>query len=208
MSRGKKKKDLRSLSRKKPSTAERMALLEFALNGPAIVAAITGLATVEIELETIIIKRLSRYSEDRSRLLLEENAPLETFYQKILMGYALGLYDEDTKANLTIIKNIRNAFAHARIKLNFEHKEIKDALGDLKLPKDTRSKRYKTLKDLKEQNPPQFIYLLFCMDIASQLMKRRVKTLAAKVSRSVDKELKKTLTPLEYAIYKSKPRKR
>jgi hypothetical protein len=49
---------------------------------------------------------------------------INSFSAKITMAYAFDLIDDTTRANLVVIKNIRNVFAHARAKMHFESREI------------------------------------------------------------------------------------
>lgn len=49
---------------------------------------------------------------------------LQSFGSRITIAYALELIDGDTRTNLVVIKDIRNAFAHARSKLHFASPEI------------------------------------------------------------------------------------
>ncbi|MGH6878708.1 MAG: hypothetical protein ACREHV_15205 [Rhizomicrobium sp.] len=78
-------------------------------------------ANVENTLENAIVKFLA---PDRTKYLFRDGAPLGTFSNKILMGYALDLYGDDTFANLDVIRQIRNAFAHAKIPISFETPEL------------------------------------------------------------------------------------
>ena len=73
-----------------------------------------GAVFVEHELEQIIHNRLSKIDMATWSGLLQDNGPLATFNQKILLGFALGIYDKQTRENLKIISNIRNAFAHSK----------------------------------------------------------------------------------------------
>jgi hypothetical protein len=55
-----------------------------------------------------------------------------SFYAKVLLGFALGLFGEAARNDLTVIKNIRNAFAHAPRPINFETMEIAFACQKLR----------------------------------------------------------------------------
>ena len=57
-----------------------------------------------------------------------------TFEAKIKKGHALGLFGEETKNNLDLIRWIRNAFAHSLSPVRFSTAEIESACALLKLP--------------------------------------------------------------------------
>ena len=57
-----------------------------------------------------------------------------TFERKIRKGYALGLFGDETKNNLDLIRWIRNAFAHSPSPVRFSTAEIESACALLKLP--------------------------------------------------------------------------
>jgi hypothetical protein len=62
---------------------------------------------------------LTRMFRTRSntRKLFGVNSPLGAFSNKFEVGYALGIFGDQTKSNLDIIRTVRNAFAHAKIPL-------------------------------------------------------------------------------------------
>jgi len=47
-----------------------------------------------------------------------------SFANKIIMGQAIGLYGQQTRRNLDIIRAIRNAFAHAKRPISFGDDEL------------------------------------------------------------------------------------
>jgi hypothetical protein len=67
-------------------------------------------------------------ADDLRDNLDKPGAPLETFSQRIIMGRVLRLYGDDTEYNLTLVRLIRNAFAHAHVPITFETKEIAAAV--------------------------------------------------------------------------------
>jgi hypothetical protein len=67
----------------------------------------------------------------QSMLFLDENSSLfdgddqfSTFARKIALGYALRIFAAQTKDNLTTMRHLRNAFAHAKIPLTFDTPEV------------------------------------------------------------------------------------
>lgn len=65
------------------------------------------------------MRKLSARKKDR----LFDNGPLGSFRNKIELAYALSLIDDDYAHDLHALRDIRNAFAHSRTKLNFHTEE-------------------------------------------------------------------------------------
>jgi hypothetical protein len=61
---------------------------------------------------------------DETSSLLDGEDQLSTFARKIELGYALRIYGAQTKENLTTMRHLRNAFAHAKIPLTFDTPEV------------------------------------------------------------------------------------
>jgi len=60
----------------------------------------------------------------RDSFFVSSGAPLSTFAAKIKMGFALAIYDDEVLKAFGIVKDVRNAFAHALRPLDFEHPTI------------------------------------------------------------------------------------
>jgi DNA-binding MltR family transcriptional regulator len=67
------------------------------------------------------------------RELFGEAGPLGTLSQKASMAYALGIIGQTTRKNLRIIRIVRNAFAHAKIPIEFSTPEVSAVCDDLTL---------------------------------------------------------------------------
>ena len=87
-------------------------------------------ANVETALDTAIEQLLRLDNESR---LLEDEDFYSAFARKIELGYALRIYGKKTRANLTYMRHVRNAFAHAKRPLTFDTPEVK-AVCDLFVP--------------------------------------------------------------------------
>ena len=135
MSRNRGKPTIRHLSSIAPTSEERNKLLEMALLAQPITTAILGAVFVEHELEQIIRNRLPKIDSETWGTLLQDNGPLATFNQKVLMGMALRIYDKETTGNLKIISNIRNAFAHSKRLIAFEHELVEKEIRKVSVPK-------------------------------------------------------------------------
>lgn len=66
--------------------------------------------------------------------LFEDRSPLNSFSAKIAMAHALGLYGNETRRNLDILREIRNIFAHDVTLLTFESPGIAQACQELRIP--------------------------------------------------------------------------
>jgi hypothetical protein len=95
-------------------------------------AAIVLTSWVERELEQWIVAILPRHDEKTVEKLQGRDGALNSFYGKIHLGYALGLYDETTRENLDTIRRIRNAFAHTPQAIDFETDEVRKEVKKLK----------------------------------------------------------------------------
>lgn len=91
-------------------------------------AAILMAANLEYHLQIAIERKLSENERD---ILFDDDT---TFAKKIQMGRNLGLFGPQTNQSLTIIRKIRNVFAHARVPVSFATPEINDACAILVLP--------------------------------------------------------------------------
>ena len=76
---------------------------------------------------------------DFSKDVFDYEGPLGTFSAKIRMAYALGLFGENTKHDLLLIRTLRNGFAHCSLPLQFETPEVRDLCDHLILP-DSRER--------------------------------------------------------------------
>jgi hypothetical protein len=82
--------------------------------------------------------------------LFEDRALLESFGAKITMGHALGLYGNQTRRNLDILREIRNLFAHDITPLAFVTPEIAQACRELTIPPARKDLR---IADLGSDTP-------------------------------------------------------
>lgn len=123
--RGQRKPTLRDLSRQPLSHDEVIALLQALKNNPPIVTAILGAGLIEHQLDVLVRTRFKKQDDDTWITLTDENGPLGTFHKKIAAGYAFSIYDESWRRNLDVIRAVRNAFAHTRRIIDFEHELIK-----------------------------------------------------------------------------------
>jgi hypothetical protein len=122
-------KDLRNISRREASVEDmaefsRQVELESNDRGAALLVG----TNADLALTQAIYSAL-QVGDDIKDLLERQGSPLETFSQRITMGRALRIYGETTEYNLTLLRHIRNAFAHAHVPITFETAEVSAAVS-------------------------------------------------------------------------------
>lgn len=125
---------LSALSRRKTNSSYIKDYMEEIYNekndrGMAILIATNVENILQSCLEKILLANSSK-----SDSIFGMNAPLATFYNKIIMCFALEVIGNETKKNLTIIRAIRNAFAHSKIPINFRTLEVINVCALLNFP--------------------------------------------------------------------------
>jgi hypothetical protein len=101
-------------------------------NNDRSVAILLG-TTVENALQSSI-ERAIRIDERGQKDLFTYDGPLGTFTAKIKMANALRIFGDETRDNLDLIRNIRNTFAHAKVPINFDTRQVKNACALLQIP--------------------------------------------------------------------------
>jgi len=96
-------------------------------------------AYLEYLLENCIAYKFVAISNTMYDSIFENTAPLATFSAKIDIGFCLGLYGEQTRRCLHLIRKIRNEFAHSEIPRDFNSPEIKKFCDVLPTPGDAPS---------------------------------------------------------------------
>ncbi len=122
-------KNLRALSRRQGSMEDfaefnRQVRSEENDRGSALLA----VTNADMALTQVIYNVLRPNDAAKDRLE-QEGGPLRSFSQRIIMGRALGIYGTDTEYNIDLLRQIRNAFAHAHIPITFHTKEVVDAVS-------------------------------------------------------------------------------
>lgn len=115
---------LRELTKSKRSSEEEKTFFSEMRGLPDRLAAIMAATPLEDGLQDLILVRmvvLSRRDEDA---LFAGEGPLSRFASRIKLAFSLGLIGEKTRRDLDRIREIRNAFAHARRHISFLTPEI------------------------------------------------------------------------------------
>jgi hypothetical protein len=122
-------------------------------NSPDRAAAIVAASFIERHLELALKARLLR-DEDYLKEMFRSSGPLGSFASKIRMAYLLGICSKETTKDLETIKNIRNAFAHDVLIVDFETQRIRDLANNL-----TYATRNLEIRVVGEEDiPPQHAF--------------------------------------------------
>jgi hypothetical protein len=111
---------------------QRKALEEIEQTKSDRATAIVGAAFLEGDLRNAIEARL-RADENIVNKMFKPSGPLGPFEAKADLGFLLNIYDKDVHDDLITMGTIRNRFAHWRVPIKFDSKEIKKHCGELKL---------------------------------------------------------------------------
>jgi len=179
----------RDLSRLQLASDDLIALTD-ALGGREhpIATAILGAVIVEHDLEQLLRARLKRKDHQTWARLTDERGPLNSFSSMIAMGYALGIYDQGMRSDLDIVRHIRNAFAHSRKPIHFDHPAV---VAELK--KATRwAKRDLSLQfkgRVDDKYAAQHFYAILCLRLSSKITKiegRRIRSRTHRLERKTE----------------------
>jgi DNA-binding MltR family transcriptional regulator len=96
---------------------------------------IVGAAIIEEQLLRALLTKMRPLSGEMKKRLFDGYGPLSSFSAKIDLSYALQIIDKDQYDDLTLIRRIRNQFAHSMSLVNFDNLEIR-----------THFKQFKTLQ--------------------------------------------------------------
>jgi DNA-binding MltR family transcriptional regulator len=96
-------------------------------------------AILEQGIESAILSHLIPMDEKDAHRFFgpPDEAPL-TFDVKIRLAYALGVYGSDSKDDITLIRHIRNAFAHTKSYIDFLDNDIIEMCDHLRYREDCR----------------------------------------------------------------------
>jgi hypothetical protein len=125
---------------------------------------------IEHELETLLRLRFPKISDDTWGVMVGEHGPFTTLDQKIIASFAFKIIDEATKDNLKIIKNIRNAFAHAKKLFPFEHDLVRAELKKMKVPNFRKKHHREILKAVVLS--PKAAFVSLCLATTFQLIRK------------------------------------
>lgn len=167
-----------------PTHEERLAIWRALRQDESpITTAILGASMAEHELEIELRSCFRRSDDETWKVLTSDIGPLGTFNQKIVAAFGLGVIDEVLRDALNTIRQIRNAFAHAKCLIGFEHELIVRELKSISLPKRQKSKLYKLLANIREiKDGARLSYGTLCLVVSVRLVDRRLRRARSKDS--------------------------
>lgn len=95
---------------------------------------ISAVAGVEQALEEAILTRFTLRADSDDMLFLDPTPLVRDFYDKCRFAYLLGIIGEQTLHDLSVIRYVRNAFAHTRGHLDLDMPEFQNMLCHLTAP--------------------------------------------------------------------------
>ena len=123
---------LKQLISERPSLDDVQKAIDEIANDAPRSAAIVGATFLEdVTQLSLLTKMVADLSKDEIDRLFIGTAPLSSFSAKINMAHALGLVGSKAKHDLDTIREIRNAFAHAKVSVNFDTLAIANAISGL-----------------------------------------------------------------------------
>ncbi len=153
---------LKKISREAPSPEELAKIREGTKQFDDRSAAIIVASLTEHALETAIRNSLPPMADgDWAGLVERDDGPLLAFGPKIKIAYALQIIDQLARDDLRVLKNIRNAFAHAKKDIRFESANVAAACAALKIVDLLEPIYTPHQADLNDRRAnPRFRYLL------------------------------------------------
>ena len=112
---------LRKLTRQFPPPDELRQTLKNLRNNDDVPTALITASILDGLLEKIIEKHFCVDDQNLNGRIFLNRGPLSDFDSKIILCEALGFIDSLISKELNMIKNIRNAFAHTRSHITFQH---------------------------------------------------------------------------------------
>ena len=125
---------LAQLSRRKPTQIDLLNVIAEIDGESDRAVALIRSALVEAALERALLNRMRPLNSADRRRLFGLDAPLSSFAGKTAIAYAIRLIGSSTRDDLDCVREIRNAFAHTIIYIDFSTKEVADHCGHLQLP--------------------------------------------------------------------------
>lgn len=105
-------------------------------------------ALLEVWLERLLLNS-KPMSNAKAKALFDDRGALRSFASKIKVAYAFDLIDATVYRDLEAIRGVRNAFAHPRAYLTFEHDEVRAKMVKFKDWDDSdRPKRFFNVRTL------------------------------------------------------------
>jgi DNA-binding MltR family transcriptional regulator len=126
---------LKALSRKPLSFNELFETLATFVSLPPQAEVLIGVSLIEDVLKQAILAKFPKQLSNTDLVSMFENeGPLSSIGARAALAFAMDVIDEKIRADIHCIKDIRNAFAHSRISLDFNTPEVAEACKTLTTP--------------------------------------------------------------------------
>lgn len=145
-------------------------------------AAIVASALVEHGLEVAIGASLEN-ADNLSGLFQGPSAPIGTFSARILIARALGCISAEVEQDLRIIKEVRNSFAHALMRISFKTPELAATCEKIRTYQERTQAKPEWFSDARWR------YHRACYEIYVLLLEEANRRLEAKLDRRVREDL-------------------
>jgi hypothetical protein len=156
-----KRKTLKDLAKEVPSEEELFARLTSLTGTEDYQAAMLASSLLEYMLEIAISMRMISMGKVlRDQMFSDSsNGPLCTFSAKTKLAYVLAIFGPTTRAQIDIVRVVRNHFAHYKNISGFDHDEVVNACGKLRRPIQMKEAQ------LEEGafTSPKFVYVTTCI---------------------------------------------
>lgn len=128
-------RNLRALTRADP-TFEHLEALEKELYASASARATAVMfgSFVEVALERLLASKMRPLNSKDRKQVFEYEGAVGTFASKTVIAYAMKFIGPVTRADLDLIRFLRNEFAHSRIPFDFQTPEVAEVCKHLQFP--------------------------------------------------------------------------
>ncbi len=164
-------KALRDYTSQNPSPEEREAVArEFYLENDR-AAGLLNAGWVDLSIERAIG---STFKEGFRRKVFGSSGPLRDFSARIEVAFAIGLFGPQTHHDLSIIRTLRNQFAHCMRPITFQTPEVVDVCSFLNLPDRPQAREPLLFEDFgpewRDKSRAKTRYIIACNTIISHLL--------------------------------------
>jgi hypothetical protein len=201
MSRGRPKRTLHTLYTEGPKADEIMEIHDEIMASSDRNAAIMAAANLDWQLGVLIVKSLPNVNDETRDRLFDKDGPLSSSFSKNFLGFALNLYDKQTLADLEIIRNVRNVFAHAPRALKFSTPEIAAKCRGLKQGRDHEYEAFLKKHGISGDGTLRMSYLIACIDYQNRFQDLEAKLVKAAYRKEM-RRLNKVLKDLQQLVAK------
>ena len=139
-------------------------------------AAITGAALADAALEQLLKSKFTSKDQNLIGRIFLNRGPLSDFDSKILVAQAFGIITSRIAGELHCIKAIRNAFAHSRQPLAFDHELIDREMRAMNIPNTIASGKFEEAKGIKFTNQDWYLLTISILTIMLDQMGKTEKS--------------------------------